>query len=412
MLNETAPEPISSKPANSFQTRASTGRLSALDSVRGIASFIVMIAHCYWILVPYESRHQLDLSIWSRPIRLITAGDAAVIIFFVLSGYVLALPFFRGTQPGYLRYLSKRVCRIYIPFAVAIAVAALLSRIPDAGRIVPGATRLFNIGFQEWLWPGPSILARHFLMNGTEHDIGLDPVMWSLVYEMRVSLIFPLLIILCRDTRLALIIAAITEVGSTKILAGLGQSSPTTVANFWVTFLWTARVVPYFVAGILLSKHSVKIRLLMQRVPIQMSIALMVLPLMIFTIEHDYISIWRNALFDVGAALIIVVAVDVPPIAATLNQSVLQWLGRISYSMYLVHLPILLLIFYGLLGRVPFGFIPLAGIAASLCAATLMHRFVEVPAIRLGQRVARGAHSTPPLAAPESGEGEPVPDTI
>lgn len=47
-----------------------------------------------------------------------------------------------------------------------------------------------------------------------------------------------------------------------------------------------------------------------------------------------------------------------------------------------------------LLGRVPFVVAALAAIVASLIAATLMHRFVEAPAIKLGQRLARTARPT------------------
>jgi peptidoglycan/LPS O-acetylase OafA/YrhL len=39
----------------------------------------------------------------------------------------------------------------------------------------------------------------------------------------------------------------------------------------------------------------------------------------------------------------------------------------------------------------------------TLATATLMHRFVEVPAIKFGQRVARGVPATTPIAAAESG---------
>jgi peptidoglycan/LPS O-acetylase OafA/YrhL len=160
--------------------------------------------------------------------------------------------------------------------------------------------------------------------------------------------------------------------------------------NFWVTILWTVRIVPYFVLGILLSKHSENIRRLLHRVPGRIRIALIAVPLYIFTIpHHGYLSIRRDALYDFGAAMVIVLALDIPSISAMLNRTVLQWLGRISHSLYLIHTPILLLIFYAFLGRVPFSFIAAAAIVASLTIATLMHRFVEMPAIKLGQRVVR-----------------------
>ena len=243
-------------------------------------------------------------------------------------------------------------------------------------------------------------------MTGTQQGVALDGPVWSLVHEMRISLIFPLLILLCRDTRLALVAAAIMLVVSTRTLLALDQGNAWAVKKFWVTILWTVRIVPYFVYGILLSKHSDNIRRFMQRVPAPIRIALLAVPIIGFTISnHYYLSIRRDALYDISAAIVVVWALNIPSITAILNRAVPQWLGRISYSLYLIHWPILCAMAYALHGRVPLWFIIVAVIVASLIAATLMHRFVEVPAIKLGQRVARGtrATTTPIGAAAESG---------
>jgi len=74
-LNATAPE-----------ITAPTRRLTALDSVRGIASFIVLLCHTA-LTYPDMTAAQLDSSMWSLLRNPFTNGDASVIIFFVLSGY-------------------------------------------------------------------------------------------------------------------------------------------------------------------------------------------------------------------------------------------------------------------------------------------------------------------------------------
>lgn len=135
-------------------------------------------------------------------------------------------------------------------------------------------------------------------MTGTQQGVALDGPVWSLVHEMRISLIFPLLILLCRDTRLALVAAAIMLVVSTRTLLVLDpDSSPWAVNKIWITILWTVRIVPYFVYGILLSKHSDNIRRFIQRVPAPIRIALLAVPIIGFTISnHSYLSIRRDAL--------------------------------------------------------------------------------------------------------------------
>lgn len=53
-------------------------------------------------------------------------GHSAVILFFVLSGFVLSLPFFKGEYKfDYSRYLVKRICRIYIPYLIIIMLAII-----------------------------------------------------------------------------------------------------------------------------------------------------------------------------------------------------------------------------------------------------------------------------------------------
>ena len=72
-----------------------------------------------------------------------------------------------------------------------------------------------------------------------------------------------------------------------------------------------------------------------------------------------------------------------------LDSTLPRWLGRVSYSLYLVHLPIFLALYPVLAGRVPFPAAALLLIVASLAAAAVMHRLVEAPATRLGRRLTR-----------------------
>lgn len=366
---------------------APTRRLTALDAVRGIAACVVVLWHCY-LAIPDEQRSHIYASLWSIPLRPFYNGAVSVIIFFVLSGYVLAIPFFRARQLSYPRYLVKRFCRLYLPFVVSICVAALLYLITNR-QAVAGATLLNKM----WplAWPGFPVLAGHFLMFGTEPHMTLNSVMWSLVYEMRVSVIFPLLIILCRDTRIAVVIGALLLFACTKGLVALGETGPWAVKSFWVTVLWTARIVPYFLCGILLNKHSEQIRHVLAHIPWRVRPALIAVPIIIFMTEADkpfYLSARNDTLYVLGAAMVIVLAIEIPKLRVMLEGAVTQWLGRISYSVYLIHLPILLMIFHVMLGHAPVWFIVLAAIVASLATATLMHTLVEVPAIRLGRQFA------------------------
>src|ERR1700744_2861460 len=96
------------------------GRTPALDSVRAIGALAVGIWHLY-ITLPHDTQMRNIWFLWS-PIRLL---NPAVVIFYLLSGFVLAFPYLKGTQPSYRQFFVARMSRLYIPFAVILAVAFL-----------------------------------------------------------------------------------------------------------------------------------------------------------------------------------------------------------------------------------------------------------------------------------------------
>jgi peptidoglycan/LPS O-acetylase OafA/YrhL len=122
---------------------------------------------------------------------VLPGGRASVILFFVLSGFALSLAVRAGASFGYRTFLLRRLCSIYLPFAVAILLAAMSCRLVTTGPM-PGMGPEFNnywtVGFASW----PDIRDL-LLMLGRYRDTILDAPVWSLAHELRISLIFPLL---------------------------------------------------------------------------------------------------------------------------------------------------------------------------------------------------------------------------
>src|ERR1700722_1053730 len=92
-------------------------RLGSLDSLRGVAAAIVVLHHC---------RQTLPTLDRSEVLHRLLPGSGAVLIFFVLSGLVLAMTFVYRDGDHYAPFVVKRVFRIWPAFAVAILASAWL----------------------------------------------------------------------------------------------------------------------------------------------------------------------------------------------------------------------------------------------------------------------------------------------
>ena len=180
-----------------FDVSGRSARVDELDSLRGLAAVNVMASHLLLCLpLIFAGVHDrgsaspLTYAILYTPLHLFVAANEAVILFFILSGFVLSLPFFSPRPPSYREFAIRRVCRIYLPFlaslAIALVIYATISVVP-----MPEASPWANDG-----WSKPitvKTVVGFLLMTGFSHHVTINPVVWSLVHEMRISLVFPFL---------------------------------------------------------------------------------------------------------------------------------------------------------------------------------------------------------------------------
>ena len=96
------------------------------------------------------------------------------------------------------------------------------------------------------------------------------------------------------------------------------------------------------------------------------------------------------SLVGVGAAGIILCAIGFVSFENFLNTRGSQFLGKISFSLYLIHVPIIATLAYAL-GDAQWWLVGIIGIPLSIGAATVFHRYVEVPSQRLAKRVGERA---------------------
>ncbi len=378
-------------------------RLVVLDCIRGIAALVVVVHHCLLTQPAFsdfffsnwrtEAGSTLEWVMFHTPLRIVWDGYEAVTLFYVLSGLVLALPWIEGRSPNYFSYGIKRICRIYLPYCAAVAAAAVLNTLLVSYAAVPGLSAWVNT--MTWTHPVyPHVLLDHALMIG--HYNSVNGVVHSLIWELRVSLLFPVLIVpIVRWRRwgaLGVAVALTVLIGGIQL--AYGGSAPALdlvqpgsvvggVGRFALELQWTAYYGYFFVLGSVLANHLGTLRRLGR-------IAWVLLAAGLLTIQGhwSHLHAVQEFMVAIGAALIIMAALPQGSIHTALSHRWLRWIGRISYSLYLVHVPLLLTATILLHGIVPMAAILIAVPLASLLVGWGFHEWVAEPCARLGKRLA------------------------
>jgi peptidoglycan/LPS O-acetylase OafA/YrhL len=382
-----------------LSARRPAGRILELDAVRGLAAVTVVVGHSLTIFPRFDevTRDAPGLGFVNAlkysPLALVQSGDAAVILFFILSGFVLTLPLIGPRAPSYPSFLAKRVCRIYLPYLAAVALAVACAAVLGDERL-PGLSSWVNERWQGDF--GAGLLFSHATLLGSFDNAQYDPVLWSLVHEMRISLVFPLLVlavILLGPRRSVVASLAVLAAGVALNKAGVRLGHP---SDYFKTLYY----VPSFVAGILLARHRHELLDGFARLTLAVRALLLSTGVLLYTYPSWMDPAWfshahKHSIDDIlavtlGGCVVMVFALGSEPVAHLLRTRLPQFLGRISYSLYLLHAVVLLSLLHLLHGTIATGVIVALMWIIVIPLAALSQRWVELPAIAFGKRLAAG----------------------
>ena len=367
-------------------------RLYSLDGIRGLAAFIVVLNHCFLALPDAVAATYIVPLIKWTPLRVIMVGRAAVIIFFVLSGLALGLSLLKRMQPSYWKFVVRRICRIYPSLIAAILFSATLYHLAQPHPI-DSLTLWFNHNWSEGA--GLDVVLAHIALINRPQDVSLDTVIWSLAYEMRISLIIPALLMLALGVgaRMFMVLMLTLAVAVEVWLRFFGiESGAYHNIDIVSAVLATLHYVPFFGFGLLIAVHLARFKAFFAGLSLLASVPLWLFAGATLTQYSDYIC-------GTGAVVIIGLVLSSPRIGAFLETPVIGWLGRVSYSLYLFHLPILLFAVHRFHGELPAGVYLTAAVFASLVVAEIAYRLIEAPSIEWGRALTR---RKPALLAAES----------
>lgn len=343
-------------------------KILQLQGARGAAAITVVMSHAFGIfyLTGQLGPHEPYLGPLSHLFGILAVK--AVWLFFVLSGFVLQFMVEKGEYSTRLSLALSRWLRLFIPAVTTVTIGFIL------GALFPPPSRdSFWVGANP-LSLSPLEIASQFTLLSPGFTVGpLWSITWEIVYSV---LLLPLIIgiSLTKSWLAVILLSAISALGLLMEFAPL-------------------EYMPMFLIGVVL--HALYKDKSMPKV------ALKLLPELLFWGSASLLvlnyALWSLAGNLTNTSYAIDVFLSLTAIAAflaialrdgltsrVLRMRILTRTGEISYSLYLIHVPIMVSAYYGSSGSALFVFL---ATVSSFPLAVLFHRFVEKPSHALSRKV-------------------------
>ncbi|HTR88068.1 MAG TPA: acyltransferase [Reyranella sp.] len=323
---------------------AGPGRLAYLDGLRGWMALVVVLHHLFasWLMAPAELRRHgagwvASLFKWT-PLGSATDGLQAVFIFFAISGVALTYPVLRSARRD--RTLAGmavwRYPRLAVPVLASCAVAFLLT-LSGAMANQPAAAHLVNGAWWAEQYAFPTDLSQMLTfalwetftpLQATMHS--WNPPLWTMAPELRGSFLLFLLLAVVRWRWLRLCVAGVLIV------------------------LWVGAYIQGFLTGFLVGYCLAELLVAAERSPLVQErmnrarplgwlclagalLASTALQIVSFEDSRNEYILPMNLV----AILTIVSVVLLAPLQRWLSAPLSRFLGRLSFGLYLTHVPLI-----------------------------------------------------------------------
>jgi peptidoglycan/LPS O-acetylase OafA/YrhL len=371
-------------------------KLAHLDGLRGLAAVVVVIHHMACAFAPaavfgsaIAAHFAIERTVYQTPLQLLVAGNFAVCIFFALSGYVLSHKFFvkrdwRIARAGAV----KRYFRLMPPILASVLLAYAVLKLGLAEHLP--ASRIS--GSQIWLaklWPGAGLAEAvrqgvYGALTGRADTTLFNNVLWTMKVEFFGSfLVFAFLALFGLMKQRWIMYLAL-------------------VILLWNTY-YLAFIIGMALCDINVNRPNWRISWPVLALAMGLGLFLGAAPLINDTptiYSQFYIPFLPSAdMFIlphvIGAGLVLLAVVFSARLKQGLGIRPLRYLGKISFSMYLLHVIIIgtltswLLVLLAphmsylqaVLGAVAIS------VPAILIASHYFTRFVDGPSVKLASRI-------------------------
>jgi len=369
-----------SVPAAAPARAGEPARNVTVDGLRGVAAMLVVLYH---LCINTETLLRPFTPDWLHAL-LGSFGATGVNVFFVLSGFVISMSLRNAPLSG--RYVAmfalRRSVRLDPPYWVTIVLCIALAKL---------SALLFTELAGRGQFPAAQVVAHLFYLQNILGYGDISAVFWTLCIELQFYLVLVLVLTAAYDparprTRPILAIAALTALSLVLAVGQIKLPVDGLFVRYWHMF-GLGVLTCWCVFG------DLAWRWWWALVAVELFVVCGAAP----SLPH---------FAPILAAVVLVLSRRWVAARDWLGGTVHQFLGKLSYSLYLMH-PIVgwstisvLKKLFGDRPSLPLGLLYVAaGIAASVAAAWVLYRLVELPAIRWSKKVPM-PHAAAPLAPP------------
>ncbi len=320
------------------------GRLLQLEGLRGLAAVTVVVWHFLWAFAPWELGTVAGWPSQGLAGNVATAlmdGPAAVAVFFVLSGFVIPLRFFRsGQSRALVQAVAKRWPRLAGLSVLAVLFAYGLFhfglfRYREAGDLTGSDWLASYGGGAPGRMPTPSLTGalREGLVGAfLDESDAYDPVLWTMRHELfGSSLSLALALVICRVSVKA---CGIILISAVVLAIAVDPWLLSFVAGTGLAFVvWTRRG-----------------RLSAFATAVSISLGMFLFGYLEPVGAYSFVPVVQDAagyrydrivLHTVSGLLIILGLVGNERVARAFSARPLLLLGRLSFPIYVFHFPLL-----------------------------------------------------------------------
>jgi len=372
--------------------------ISGLDGLRALACIAVFGVHFQQAVSLQGNIGPFDLA------RFLENGNTGVALFFVLSGFLLSIPFWRSLEraepvPRWRVFWLKRAARILPAYFVCLTLLVVHNRLwEQSGEFT-------------------NILLHYLLLfnYSPQHIFSINPPFWTLAVEVQFYALLPLIFLLIAALPRRLQIPAVVGFAVLAYVALLGMIQCEPCRGWWpwngqddvtqnpvFTYSLLAHL-PHFLLGVLGGGGHSRLKDARRRhffavqngseAVFWLSAALIFIILATPLDSRLAIPFGRYNLpfVPVLLTLIVLSASHTVLIKALLELSPVRWLGQVSYGVYIFHLPVLNVVgrtmrSAGLEVKEHWLILFIAALTVTLAVAAISYYLVERPIFRLIRR--------------------------